>query len=94
MPVSVMSCKVMLVLCGSTYPCRLWCIWELFTLMAFVPMAEVLERLHLVALHPSTPAPSPDSVAEQLCRFNVADAHCYDPNEEARLLTVIGARQL
>ena len=35
LPVNVMQCSKMMVLCGDTYACRLWCIWELFTLLAF-----------------------------------------------------------
>ena len=35
LPVNVMACDKMLVLCGDTYAHRLWCIWEIFTLLAF-----------------------------------------------------------
>merc|ERR1712232_720383 len=82
----------MLVLCGSTYQSRLWCIWELFTLLAFMPMEDALEHLHLVPLLSHTQsADETDAVAQQLLRFDVQDAHCYDPNEEARLRQVIAA---
>merc|ERR1712048_1513026 len=55
LPIHLMACRKMLVLSGPTYPTRLWCAWELLTLM----------------------------------EFEVADAHCYDPNEEIRLMNVI-----
>ena len=29
LPVNVMACKQVLVIWGTTYPNRLWCIWEL-----------------------------------------------------------------
>ena len=29
----------------QTYPNRLWCIWELFTLLASYPMEQALERI-------------------------------------------------
>ena len=35
LPVNVMACNKMLVLCGETYVQRLWCAWELFTLFSF-----------------------------------------------------------
>merc|ERR1712137_503168 len=35
LPINVMQCHKMLVLCGETYARRLWCLWELFTLLAF-----------------------------------------------------------
>ena len=31
-------CKLELVIWGVTYPNRLWCIWELFTLVAFMSL--------------------------------------------------------
>ena len=35
LPVNVMACNTTLMLLGSTYAFRLWCIWVLFTLIAF-----------------------------------------------------------
>ena len=45
---NVVACNGMLVLCGETYIGRLWCIWEMFTLMAFTPAEEAAERIHFV----------------------------------------------
>merc|ERR1712194_625630 len=36
LPVNLMACRSVLLLCGSTYVTRLWCIWELFTMIAFL----------------------------------------------------------
>ena len=36
LPVNVMACKHMLVLCGPTYSERLWCAWELCTMLSFM----------------------------------------------------------
>ena len=43
-----MACKQMLVLFGQTFQNRLWCAWELFTLLAFSNMEQALERIALV----------------------------------------------
>jgi hypothetical protein len=35
LPINVMACRFMLVVCGKTYASRLWCVWELCTLFSF-----------------------------------------------------------
>ena len=82
LPVNVMACKQMLVIWGVTYPNRLWCIWELFTLVAFMSLDRAAKCIRLVPLGVSF---GPDAVAGSLRSFDVNNAHCYDPNEEAQL---------
>lgn len=89
LPVSVMACRRMLVLCGETYQTRLWCIWELFTLLAFTRMEQALEKLHIIPIDINPD--SSNSIAKKLQLFDVQETHCYDPNEEARLREVIEA---
>ena len=50
LPVNVMACKKMLVLCGHTYSSRLWCAWELFTLFSFQGHKRALEQIELIPL--------------------------------------------
>lgn len=45
LPVNVMACKEVLVLCGPTYPTRLWCAWELCVLLSF---------MHVTLSHPGS----------------------------------------
>jgi len=71
------------VLCGHTYPCRLWCIWELFTLLAFSDIGVVVDRLQLI--------PLATGQCEELAEFKLSSARCFDPNEEAKLRAVIGS---
>ena len=90
LPVYVMSSKKMLILCGPTYPSRLWCVWEIFTLFSF-SLQEVATGK--VVLEPFTTEESgltQDSILNKLRGFEVANACCYDPNEEAKLKNVIG----
>ena len=49
LPVNVMACNKMLVLCGSTYPSRLWCAWELFTLFSFQGHKQALAKVERAA---------------------------------------------
>ena len=37
---NLMACRQVLVFWGGTYPNRLWCIWELFTLVAFMSLDQ------------------------------------------------------
>jgi len=83
LPVNVMACRKVLVLCGRTYPERLWCAWELCVLLSFMSLEKALKQLDVVPLS--------SSAVEQLASFNCLASHCYDPNEELRLRRVIDA---
>merc|ERR1712154_140186 len=89
LPVNVMACHRVLVLCGNTYPERLWCIWELYTLLCFCERDQILDRLEFIALGASESDRS--ATSRRLKTFDTRNAHCYDPNEEARLKLVIRA---
>merc|ERR1712185_730587 len=82
-----MACRKVLVLCGDTYPDRLWCAWELYTLFSFVLETEAVDRLVFLPFGEEFGA----NVLDRLRKFDVCDAHCYDPNEEGKLLRVIRA---
>jgi uncharacterized protein YoxC len=87
LPVNIMACRKMLVLWGPTYPNRLWCAWELCTLLSFMSAEEAAERVTFV---PITTEPL-STIVSMLSAFDVRDAHCFDPNEEAKLQMVIDA---
>ena len=85
LPINVMVCDKVLVLCGDHYDTRLWCIWELFTLFSFAKTAQAIERLEIVPLSEDI------NLKERLAVFNVDQARCYDPNEQAKIMSVIQA---
>ena len=89
LPVNVMACNKVLVLCGDTYTSRLWCIWELCTLFSFTPMQQALQSVVVETLQDGEAARS--TFVEGLEAFQFTDARCYDPNEEAKILDVIQA---
>jgi len=70
------------------YTSRLWCIWELFSLTAFLPMDRVLQRIQIEPLDKDIDGLL---LARQLLVFNVVESQTYDPNERTKLLLVIDA---
>jgi len=89
LPINVMVCEKILVLCGATYSSRLWCVWEIFTLLSFADMSEAIRRLEIRPLNAE--GTQEVNLVEELASFDVANARCYDPNEEAKIRRVIDA---
>eukprot|EP00929_Paragymnodinium_shiwhaense_P112702 TRINITY_DN80969_c0_g1_i1.p1 TRINITY_DN80969_c0_g1~~TRINITY_DN80969_c0_g1_i1.p1 ORF type:complete len:168 (-),score=9.12 TRINITY_DN80969_c0_g1_i1:141-575(-) len=81
-----MACRQVLVLCGTTYRSRLWCIWELCVVFSFASQGRALERIRFEVLGQDI---SMAAILQQLQAFEVNNARCYDPNEQARLFNVI-----
>lgn len=88
LPLTVMSCRTLLMLYTPMYASRLWCMFELFTIMAFFPVEQALQKIEPVTL---VTALTCDSVYKELCTFQACNATCFDPNDEARLRKVIAA---
>lgn len=62
-----------------------------YTLFSFAQEKHALDRVQLESFsRDSNGSPGMD-VLERLQKFEVCNAHCYDPNEEARLQMVIQA---
>ena len=92
LPVNVMACRRMLILCGTTYATRLWCAWELFTLFSFQDSKRAGNSVSLVVLDyvgvrglTTEASLQYKNAQEGLTKFNLNEAHTYDPNEEAKL---------
>jgi len=84
LPVYLMACNSMLVLGGTTYIDRLWCVWELYTLFA------VSERDPKLIVRDFSWGAT--TLTERLATFTLGEhANCYDPNEKAKLLQAIRA---
>jgi hypothetical protein len=60
---------------------RLWCVWELYT---FFAVRSDMDRMQIEFL-------SPGDNMDELAAFEVAHAHCYSPDDEARLCAIIEA---
>lgn len=82
LPITIMSCEKMLILCGKTYLSRLWCVWELFTLVTFQE-GNASYMLQVECLEKNV------TTSSDFNSFKVECAHCYDPNEEKKVLNVV-----
>ena len=81
LPVFEMACEKLLILCGQTYTTRLWCVWELYTFFAINANIHMVDLMFL---------DGSDNV-RGLDAFDVADAHCFSAEDEARLRGAIEA---
>lgn len=96
LPCFVTASDKMLVLCGETYVERLWCIWELYTLLSFAEdVSEMLQRKIAVkdvraeSQSGTRDNDSESHLGEKLKCFSYKNSKCYDPNEEEKLYNVI-----
>jgi hypothetical protein len=87
--INVTACNKLLVVCGKTYFQRLWCILELFMMFAFADEEDAVARIELVPIEAD--GVTRTSILESMAHFKLADAHCYDPNEEIKLRGVMSA---
>ena len=85
-----MSCRKLLVACGKTYIQRLWCVLELFMIFAFADETNEEEMMNRIVLVPiEEEGVDLDYICQSFANFNLDNAHCYNPNEEARLRAVM-----
>ena len=75
LPVFLMSCQKLLVLCGKTYLSRLWCLLELYIFFSMVK--DAVHQTDFVLLD-----------AYDL-HFKVENANCNLSNDKARLIEII-----
>merc|ERR1712113_1252032 len=87
LPVNVMACAKVLLVCGPTYPDRLWCVWELYTLFSFRDVEKIGDCIETLLLE----SDAYSNIWSKLSTFSVKNAHCFDPNEERILKMVINA---
>jgi hypothetical protein len=87
LPLNIMMCHQLLALCGETYSTRLWCIWEIFTVLALCSdINEIKSKLRILPLDGNE---DDANLAKLLEGFDVNKAKCFDPNEETKILTAI-----
>eukprot|EP00617_Octactis_speculum_P016799 CAMPEP_0185751096 /NCGR_PEP_ID=MMETSP1174-20130828/9849_1 /TAXON_ID=35687 /ORGANISM="Dictyocha speculum, Strain CCMP1381" /LENGTH=665 /DNA_ID=CAMNT_0028427915 /DNA_START=206 /DNA_END=2203 /DNA_ORIENTATION=+ len=89
----IRACNSVLVLCGPTFPTRLWCAWEIFTAFAFQSESEALRRIDFVALDVVSEAGGgcASDALKALEMFSVGAAECWDPNDRSKMMKVIDA---
>lgn len=90
LPLTVMACDHLLMILTHQYSKRLWCVWELFAIMAFSRLEQAIEKI-LPIVHPDAEPNAEEEAYEILCQFQAKNARCFDPNDEKRLRKVIAA---
>lgn len=81
LPVFLSGCQSMIVLTGTSYATRLWCVLEIFV---FLRMGGTHERLHVYSL-------GGKEVERALLSFDALKAQCFLKGDRERLLGVIEA---
>ena len=81
LPVFLSGCRSLVVLAGSTYASRLWCVVELFV---FLRMGGEKERIRVLEL-------GGVDVRVALNRFDAAHAKCFLVEDQERLLAIVEA---
>jgi len=89
LPIFLYGCKELVILCGTTYLSRLWCIVEIFT---FVHMGGEVDRIRLVPLIRNGHEHEDEAaIREAFIHFDAEQCECFDANDKDRMLTIIYA---
>ena len=80
LPVFLSGCKGLLVLAGSTYSSRLWCVMELFV---FVRMGGSRDQIAIKLLGDAA------DLERSLGRFDAGEARCFVDRDRQKLWAVI-----
>ena len=86
LPVFLASCKSLLVLAGSTYPRRLWCVMELFI---FLIMGGSHDDVDLRMVCDVRDDAAREALLRDLEAFDVKEAKCTVQEDENRMLGAI-----
>lgn len=92
LPIFMAGCRSLLIIAGTTYTTRLWCLLEIFT---FLRMGGTFDRITIVPLIEVDNVSEEDikgameQLYQQFSEVDTAKAECYHSEEKQRLLSVI-----
>eukprot|EP00931_Biecheleriopsis_adriatica_P097335 TRINITY_DN7109_c0_g2_i1.p1 TRINITY_DN7109_c0_g2~~TRINITY_DN7109_c0_g2_i1.p1 ORF type:complete len:526 (+),score=68.52 TRINITY_DN7109_c0_g2_i1:20-1597(+) len=87
LPMFLSGCRKMVVFCGPTYLCRLWCVIELFT---FVHMGRRLDHLEFeFVLREGEEDVDMDSIEDAFVDFDASRCDCFNPEDKERMLDIV-----
>eukprot|EP00931_Biecheleriopsis_adriatica_P035229 TRINITY_DN2027_c0_g1_i4.p1 TRINITY_DN2027_c0_g1~~TRINITY_DN2027_c0_g1_i4.p1 ORF type:complete len:523 (+),score=52.65 TRINITY_DN2027_c0_g1_i4:183-1571(+) len=87
LPIFISGCDRLVVLCGTTYLSRLWCIMELFT---FVHMGKDMDKIDVVpVLRNHHEDEDLDTIKQALDCFDASQCTCTKVGDRDRLLSII-----
>jgi len=87
LPIYLSGCRQIIVFCGTTYLCRLWCIMEVFT---FVHMGRSIDKLEFqLLLQEGRQQQQAAALKEAFERFDVRECECFRIEDKERMLKII-----
>lgn len=87
LPIFLSGCRRLVVLCGTTYLSRLWCVIELFT---FVKMGGRPEQIDFVPLPRGGHANEDfDAVQQEVQGFDARLCKCFDSEDKENMMVII-----
>merc|ERR1712050_456668 len=89
LPIFVSGCSTMVVLAGTTYLSRLWCIVELFT---FAHMGQDFDRIQFIpVLREDMEEADGKKIEEDFTSFDATQCTCYHAADKKKMLGIIYA---
>jgi len=89
LPIFLNGCKELVILCGTTYMERLWCVMELFV---FAHMKGELDRIKMFQLYRSESEQEDSAhISNAIATFDVRQCVCFKSEDKERMFAVIGA---
>jgi len=87
LPIFLSGCKRLVILCGTTYLSRLWCVIEVFT---YIMMGGRLENVDVVpVLKDNGDDDEMEGINASFENFDTANCNCFNAGDKDRLLLVI-----
>lgn len=87
LPIFLHGCKQLVILCGSTYLSRLWCITELFT---YVHMGGKLDNIELIpVLRELREDEDLKEIQDSFQSFDVRACECFNEEDKRRMMVAI-----
>eukprot|EP00930_Biecheleria_cincta_P087381 TRINITY_DN7661_c0_g1_i1.p1 TRINITY_DN7661_c0_g1~~TRINITY_DN7661_c0_g1_i1.p1 ORF type:complete len:217 (+),score=34.11 TRINITY_DN7661_c0_g1_i1:118-768(+) len=87
LPVFLAGCNTLLIISGTTYTSRLWCIVELFV---FMTMRDVEEHAQIVTLiYAAQDLAQERAIRRSWLEFTSADCKCFDPGDKQKIMEAI-----
>lgn len=89
LPIFLSGCQRLVILCGSTYLSRLWCVLELFVYVQMGGSVGVIEFVPVLRSDKDGGYEDLLSISQTFQDFDAADCHCRKEQDKQNILIVI-----
>merc|ERR1712151_1164875 len=87
LPVFLMGCRRLVVLCGPTYLSRLWCILEIFTWVQMGGCPEDIELIYVMRV--GCEVEDERSIEDAFLNFDARQCQCSVASDKRRMLAIV-----